>query len=225
MIPKRVTIGQLKSSRDHEVAIRELERALNRLQIDLDPDGSPVIVVPATDRRPTGSIIGPVGPVGPAGPPGPQGVQGIPGVPGADGATGPEGPQGPSLVLEAVDFLVPIEAPGVWSVGEVSVRKTAKLLRVTADESCGIRLYSTADLRDFDIALSRPRTTNPGPGYLLAEVWLALDNDRSQWLSPVPTIYNADDPRTDTIYWAVQQTMTSPVTVAVTLHVLPLELT
>lgn len=146
-----------------------------------------------------------------------QGPQGPPGEP------GPAGQNGSVFPPETISFSVPIVSPGVWSVGEASVKKKAHLFNVSADQSCIVRLYFNELTRDYDVSLSRPPTTNPGTAKILAEVGLSNTNNKTQFFSPVPVIYNADNPFTNTIYWAVQQTMMFSTGVNVSLYLLPLE--
>lgn len=171
-----------------------------------------------------GNLVGPMGPAGPTGAPGEAGA---PGPSGPAGATGPQGPPGVStgvlLTPETLGFNVPSASPGTWSVGEVSVARKALLFRISADQSCEVRLYFSEALRDADIASGRLYSTQPDPGTVLADVGLTLANGRSQFLAQVPVIYNADDPSSAVIYWAVMQTMTTAATVNVELYVLPLE--
>lgn len=207
-LKRRITIGRLDDVKDHRAAIREIENVINNLKIDVAADG-------------TASIITPNGPVNSTVPT----SIGATGADGAQGIPGPPGPPGPNPDREIVNFTVPAAAPGVWSVGVVAVKKSCTLFRVYTDVSAGVRLYFNQALRDFDAAAGRLPTTNPGPGYILAEVWLAAANSWHQFLSPVPILHNADTPFTDTIYWAVQNTMTGPVPVNVSLDILPLQLT
>lgn len=208
MIKKRITLQRLNTADDHRRAIQEIEKVLNNLRVDAEGN---IVVGGSVESLNPVTMIGPPGPQGPPGPPGPQGPAG----------TG--GTTGTTLAEETLSFNVPEAAPGVWSVGEVAVHKKALLFRISADQSCIVRLYFNADLRDDDAASGRLPTTNPGPGYILAEVGLDLANGRSQFLSPVPVIYNADDPESTTIYWAVQQTMLVDVEVNVEIMILPLE--
>lgn len=202
-LKKRITLQRTDTEEGRNRAFQEIERVLNTLKID---EGGNIVV--------DGSGGPPLTTVGPQGPPGPVGASGPQGAPGL---------QGTMRLPETIAFNVPEEAPGVWSVGEASVRKKAILFRIAADQSCIVRLYNSATLRDSDTAALRLPTTNPGPGIILAEVGLDLSNDRTQYLAPTSVIYNADDPFTDTIYWAVQQTMVFDTEVNVELYLLPLE--
>lgn len=190
-------LGKHQDVPGHTTAIDETVARLNQV----------IRQINGLDTQQTdGSLVGPEGPQGPRGFTGATGLDGVPFVP------------------VTVDFSVPEEAPGVWSIGETSVRKKAILFKISADQSCIVRLYNSAALRDSDTAAMRLPTTNPGPGIILAEVGLDLANDRMQFLAPTSVIYNADDPFTDVIYWAVQQTMVFDTEVNVELYLLPLEL-
>lgn len=212
-LPKRITLQRIGSFDDAVRAFAQIERAINELS--LDGEGN-IVSQPTNSGGTPGSLVGPQGPQGPAG------------ARGATGATGPMGPAGASaaelLVEELVSFTVPSAAPGVWSVGSVAIRKKALLYKVSSDQSCIVRLYFNEDVRDSDIASGRIPTTAPSPGIILAEVGLALSNMRTQFFSPVPSVYNADDPRSTTVYYAVQQTMLAPVAVNIELTILPLEI-
>jgi hypothetical protein len=215
-LPKRVTIGRLTDSKDHRQAILELERAINNLAIDTSGGSAEIVVV----KRPITSTVGSgIGPAGPPGPPGPQGLSG------PAGPQGDPGPAGSSYILDraVISIAVPSSAPDTWQTGSVAIFKTCALLEVSADQSGALRLYFDAATRDADIAANRPRTTNPGPGKLLGEVWLDLANGRKQNLSPVPIVYNADAPETTTIYWAAKQTMVMATAITFEVTVLPLQ--
>ena len=209
---KRITLQRSNTLEGVQRNLNEIEKVINLLK--LDEEGTIVVGGPSD-----GIAAGPPGPQGlpgPEGPPGPPGDPGPPGAPGADGGT---------LSRETIPFTVPSTAPDTWVVGTVEVEKTCALLQVSANQSGAVRLYFNAANRDADVAANRLRTVVPPPGFILAEVWLDLANGRSQYLSPVPIVYNADEPETRTIYWAAKNTMTSAVAMDVELVVLPLQLT
>lgn len=111
---------------------------------------------------------------------------------------------------------------GAWETGSVAAIKAGLVFKIAADQSCAVRLYRDAASRDADLA--RLRTTRPDAGSgVLAETWLSGANLRTQLQSPVPIAYNADDPAAATLYWAVMNTMTADLPIAVTLTILPLE--
>lgn len=207
---KRVTLGRIDDNfRSVKRGMETLERAINNLDLAdsaVIEDG--VVKHPISSRTP-----GPPGPPGPQGPAGPVG---------ATGATGPQGPAGPTFEPEVLEITTPVLVPNEWYLGSFSGLRKSELFCVFSDTSCAVRLYFNEAERDAD--LIRPDLLEPpDPGHVLAEVWLAESNNRRQYLAPVPVIYNADEPVTTTIYYAIKQTMLADVAVTVSLLIFPLQ--
>lgn len=161
------------------------------------------------------------GVTGDTGATGPTGPQGDKGDKGDTGDTGPQGIPGPSFEEDTLLIGSGLVAPDTWVTGFITAPLKFKLFYVEADQSGAIRLYFNAAERDAD--LSRALFTAPLPGHVLAEVWLAESNGRKQYLSPVPTLYNADEPRENKIYYAVKQTMLTTIDINFQLTIYPLQ--
>ena len=134
-----------------------------------------------------------------------------------------------SLLRTTSTIIAADVAPSGQATGAFALAKASILLRAIAifNRQCRIRLYGTSAARDADVARARDvsaisGSTPTGTG-IATDLVLSANEAYDIMCEPKPILANFGSPAITSIYWTIDNLTTGTVTVAVTLHHIPVE--